>query len=69
MTPAPRVPARTFAEQWKLYGYVKENYEPSIVEIYVCYACLMKSADMDKSRTLDELWKRHCSVLMNLRGA
>jgi len=51
-----------------LWKHIKEHYNLKNTRIYAHYAAIVQSSGMGKSRTVDELGKRHFVIPINLRG-
>jgi hypothetical protein len=51
-----------------LWSYIKNHYNTTDGRIYAHYAAIVQSSGMGKSRTVDELAKKHFVIPINLRG-
>jgi hypothetical protein len=52
-----------------LWTHIKTYYNPHSVDVYAHYVAVVQSSGMGKSRTVDELGKKHFSIPINLREA
>src|SRR5260370_15828933 len=51
-----------------LWTHIMRQYNPSKESVYAHYAAIIQLLGMGKSRTVDEMGKKHFMILVNLRN-